>query len=113
MAAGSRECGAVTTQAPARSLPRQHDRDKWGHTATLLPSGKVLTAGGFDNSEGSLVSALAECGAVRPKRRHVLTLMAVASAGHAVMLLSNGKVLIAGGSGNASEDILASAELYE
>jgi hypothetical protein len=88
---------------------------RWGHTATLLPSGKVLTAGGFDNSEGSLVSALASAELYDPSAGTFTATggMAVARAGHAVMLLSNGKVLIAGVSGNASEDILASAELYE
>lgn len=79
-----------------------------GHTATLLPSGKVLVAGGFNDSSGYLSSAeLFDPGtgtwiATGP--------MATNRIYHTATLLPNGKVLVAGGyNGSALPD----AELYD
>ena len=95
------------------------------HTATLLPSDKVLVAGGDDesdppaNSEGTLGSAEVydpAAGTFIPTGN-----MTAAREAHTATLLSNGAVLIAGGltevpssvDGGASVmDVLRSAELY-
>ncbi|GEM_PF-2267567 len=80
------------------------------HTATLLPSGKVLVAGGYTSSFGYLASAElydAGAGTFSPTGS-----MATARYGHTATLLPNGKVLIAGGIG-AGASTLASAELYD
>ena len=90
----------------------------FGHTATLLPNGKVLLAGGFINSiwdyggstsfnevtlYDSATGVFSGTGNLTANR-----------ADHTATLLANGKVLIAGG---ADEDPtgtgLASAELYD
>jgi hypothetical protein len=76
-------------------------------TATLLNDGKVLIAGGQGNTTGQFVSfASAELyeplsGTFTPTGS-----MSAARSGHTATLLSNGTVLVAGGSG-------ASADLYE
>ena len=71
------------------------------HTATLLPSGKVLVAGGgsnpstaelYDPSTGSFTAT----GTMQTGR-----------VAHTATLLQNGKTLLAGGDGTGS------AELYE
>lgn len=78
------------------------------HTATLLPSGKVLLVGGFDGTF-SLASAelydpaagtFAATGSLATPRQY-----------HTATLLATGKVLITGGSGFGTT--LASAELYD
>jgi hypothetical protein len=96
-----RDAGVVNA---IRSMTRQ----RAAHTATLLPNGKVLVAGGFAGDEQSLASAelfdlatgiFASAGDMSAPR-----------VGHTATLLPNGKVLIAGGyNGN----YLASAELYD
>jgi hypothetical protein len=80
-----------------------------GHTATLLPNGKVLVAGG-QNSR-FVTQATADLydpttGLFTPTGN-----MTTPRVEHIAVLLANGKVLIAGGENNGG--ILASAELYD
>jgi len=75
------------------------------HTATLLPSGKVLVAGGDDSGSAELYDPSTGTFSATGG-------MTVARVGHTATLLSNGKVLIAGGS-DASGAAKASAELYD
>jgi hypothetical protein len=80
------------------------------HTATLLPSGHVLAAGGFHPPSGSW---LASTELYDPAGRHWSPAAAMITGRelHTATLLLSGRVLIAGGDNNG--DTLSSAELYE
>src|SRR5262249_52287910 len=99
-------------QIAARQMPVGRD----GHTATLLPNGKVLVAGGRNpdaaaggDSSGALAGALlydpatgnwTDTGTLRTARFN-----------HVAVLLQNGRVLIAGGQ-NAN-GFLIETEIYD
>jgi Galactose oxidase, central domain len=87
------------TFTPTGSMPETHD----AHTATLLPNGRVLVAGGSFGDDSVLASATL----YNPVSGswNSMGSMAAGRYWHTATLLPNGKVLVAGGS-------LASAELY-
>jgi N-acetylneuraminic acid mutarotase len=82
------------------------------HTATLLPNGQVLVAGGQDASGLALASA--ELYNPTTGTWTVTGSMATARRSHTATLLANGEVLVVGGIGNSNPQApcLASAELY-
>jgi hypothetical protein len=83
---------------------------RYVHSATLLPNGKVLVAGGFNDSSGYLASA-----ELYDPASGIWTAtgsLATARLLHTATLLPNGQVLVAGGS-NGSSNRFASAELYD
>ena len=86
----------VRTFSPTGSMSTA----RYGSTATLLPNGKVLVAGGF----GSAASA--ELYDAATGLFSWTGSMSTARPSHTATLLPNGKVLVAGGN-------LASAELYD
>jgi hypothetical protein len=79
-------------------------------TATLLPSGKVLVAGGIAADTGHSTTR-AEIYDPGTNAWSAADGMAVQRSGHAAALLPSGKVLVAGGQ-NAS-GYIATAELYD
>lgn len=80
-----------------------------GHTATLLPDGRVLIVGGMERNGVFLNSAEIYNPATGNFTASVKN-MNVWRGGHNAVLLPNGKVLIAGGFGDGGA--LASAEIY-
>ena len=81
------------------------------HTATLLPNGDVLIAGGMERAEGNEINtATAELYDYRSRSFVRTGSMSVARAGHTATLLPNGDVLITGGFDDGKA--LASAEIY-
>jgi N-acetylneuraminic acid mutarotase len=80
------------------------------HTATLLPNGKVLVAGGLGT--GGVYLASAELYDPATGTWTVTGSMNFARSEHTATLLPNGKVLVAGGLGTGGV-YLASAELYD
>ena len=79
-----------------------------GHTATLLPSGLVLLAGGW-----GLRERLDSCDVFDPQSGQFTSArrMAQPRAGHTATLLKNGAVLIAGGK-SARNQLVVAAEMY-
>ncbi|WNG47590.1 hypothetical protein F0U60_28300 [Archangium minus] len=90
-------------ETPYFSQPRS------GHTATLLPNGKVLIIGG-----GGLYEDVVSVELYDPETYAwtPLTNLTDERSSHTATLLPDGKVLVAGGY-DASFKILASAELYD
>ena len=80
------------------------------HTATLLPDGRVLAAGG--ETAGNFVSAIGSAELYDPASRSwsVTGSLINVRAYHTATLLPDGDVLVAGGQGTG---ILSSAELYD
>jgi len=88
-------------------------------TATLLPNGKVLVAGGFFVSDATNSTELYDIAnncfagvSGTPCQGQTAPVMKVARFLAAAVLLPNGKVLIAGGF-NVTGGVLASTELYD
>jgi N-acetylneuraminic acid mutarotase len=79
------------------------------HTATLLPDGTVLVAGGLAGS--STVNAPERYDPVANSWTPTENSMANGRWGHSATLLPNGKVLVAGGAGVSG--LLATAETYD
>jgi N-acetylneuraminic acid mutarotase len=78
------------------------------HTATLLPNGKVLVAGGSGLNSAELYDPATGTWSVTGS-------LNIARVGHTATLLPNGKVLVAGGlfDGPPSTSYTKSAELYD
>jgi len=91
--------GQSGTWTPTGSLATA----RFNHTATLLPNGKVLVAGGYD---GDFQLASAELYDPATGSWTATGSLESARNGHTATLLPNGKVLVAGGYG-----YLSSAEL--
>src|SRR5213078_2182015 len=79
---------------------------RYRHTATLLPSGKVLVAGGSNGSDLSSAELYDPASGTWTATGSLGT----ARDAHTATLLPNGKVLVAGGSTGSG---LSSAELYD
>lgn len=79
------------------------------HTATTLPDGRVLVAGGYSSPANTNVVELYD---PATGQFTLTTPMNGPRANHAAALLPGGRVLVVGGSG-ASFALLASAEIYD
>jgi WD40 repeat protein len=78
------------------------------HTATLLPGGQVLVAGGDANLVGS-----AELYDPASETWNATGSLAAGRVNHTATLLPSGMVMVAGGSGNTSTGYVSKAELYD
>jgi hypothetical protein len=88
------------------------------HTATLLPNGTVLVVGGQDGRGPGLIHATAEIYDPATEQWTVTGPMAVGRMFHTATLLSNGKVLVSGGSTPITSEcpigcVASSAELFD
>jgi len=87
-----------------------------GHTATLLPDGKVLIAGGFVSSAlGSPANIVATAELYDPFTSTFTATgsMTAPRQGHTASLLNTGKVLITGGQSSDRTTLQSSAEVYD
>jgi len=89
-------------------MPNPH----YSHTATLLPQGKVLIAGGWLDNSGD-ITPNAELYDPATSTWISTTPMNVARTDHTATLLANGRVLLAAGAGSGPPGALTSGELYD
>ena len=87
-----------------------------GHTTTLLPGGKVLVAGGsngttYQNSTQLYTPATGTWAATSNVATSATTTLALARASHTASLLTNGKVLVTGGTG--ASGVTETAEIFD
>jgi len=107
---------AQATSKPPASQPGQVTPTgnlsvrRFSQSATLLPNGKVLIAGGMERN--GKYDASAELYDPRTGKFTAAGNMSSAREGHAAILLRDGKVLIAGGASGPSGNV-ATAELYD
>jgi len=93
------------------SYPGSLAQPRYGHTATLLPNGEVLAAGGsYLDPLTKIILTSAEVFNPVTGTWSSTGSLGTGRAGHTATLLPNGKVLVAGGTNSS---ILASAELYD
>ena len=105
---GAGAWSSTGSMATARS---SHTAIRSGHTAALLPNGKVLVAGGYDGSTTLSSAELFDPAANGGAGAWSATWpMAAARDLHTATLLPNGKVLVAGGYDGSTT--LSSAELF-
>ncbi|WP_438007435.1 kelch repeat-containing protein [Sorangium sp. So ce321] len=85
------------------------------HTATRLLDGRVLVAGGRDDTRyGVDAHSSAEIYDPRARQWTPAASMGSARSGHTATLLTDGRVLVLGGNRRMSEDsVLAAAEIYD
>ncbi len=86
------------------------ETSRYDHTATLLPNGKLLVAGGY-NFDTALTSA--ELYDPATGKFTATGGMITERSGHTATLLPNGKLLMAGGVKYGISGALSSAELYD
>jgi N-acetylneuraminic acid mutarotase len=100
---------AANTWSPAGSMSTARVE----HTATLLPNGKVLVAGGLIGGAGFNVTAAAELYDPIANTWSAAASMSIPRYYHTATLLQSGVVLVAGGGGPGASGSLPSAELYD
>jgi hypothetical protein len=88
---------------------RGHDTGRYQHTATMLPKGQVLVAGGRDT--GLNASSSAEVYDPATGAWTATGSMVTNHFLHTATLLANGKVLVAGGSSGSGP--VAHAQVYD
>jgi hypothetical protein len=84
----------------------------WGVTATLLPNGKVLVAGGSTGCDSPCFTAAAELYDPATGTFALTGNMTTPRAGARAVLLKSGDVLLVGGSPATDRSSMLSAELY-
>jgi len=92
--------------------------ERCAHSATLLQNGKVLIAGGYNFGNSNSLPTLSSAEIYDPVAGTFSTTgsLGTSRTGHSATLLTNGKVLVAGGESTATGfayTTIASAELYD
>jgi Kelch motif protein/galactose oxidase-like protein len=112
---GTNEAELYDPATGAFSATGQMAYARIAHSATLLSDGKVLIVGGFGAdpvTQNDVTNFTAELFDPATGFFSQTGSMALARSGHTATLISNGRVLVAGGNGNDGSS-LSSAEIYK
>lgn len=85
---------------------------RYQHSATLLPTGKVLVAGGYDNNNALVSAELYDPATGIWTNASPMNLLNQGRFAHSATLLPTGKVLVAGGA-DSDLNTLNTAQLYD
>lgn len=111
MVGGGQSVASMELVDPVRNTVREAGRlaqARLNHSATLLPDGRVVMAGGYGGSYLASVEVVnADGSRVRPGGS-----LRVARSGHTATLLGDGRILLTGGVGKGWT-FLSSAEIYD
>lgn len=86
------------------------------HTATLIPDGRLLIIGGMNTLGGGSTTTMKSSASIYNPQNGVWSTtgsMNFNRAGHCAILLANGKVFVAGGSGSAGVQTTKSYEIFD
>jgi Galactose oxidase, central domain len=103
----------VYDPATGTFTPTANTTTRIGHTATLLPDGKVLIAGGITSGSSGSPLATAELYDPTTGTFTAAATMTAPRAGHTATLLPDGKVLVTGGFTDSTQVGTDKAEIYD
>jgi len=88
-------------------------QDRYRHTATTLPDGRILITGGYSSSHANTLASAEIYNPLDKTFRLLPATMSDTRMDHTVTLLPDGRVLIAGGWSSVKKSTVASVDIFD